>query len=829
MDPLFSLLSRYIRLPQRRPSQKPPAPANGSRSRQRTKLCVEALEDRTVPSTLVFSPPITGQESYNYSYGGTSFSGSPVSGSNMASSPQGLGSVEYSPNAATAATLMAFASENYFTGTYDFTVQSNVKYDSSVFPVWSGTFQGQATAQISISAVITAGPGENKGDGVLVYSSYSIYTLSGGATLNATIGANPFANGHFKARIGNTITMAFDSSSASDGSVKSGTGPTPSSSWGDYDLTLTDLLKPTINTVAGGTVTLGSGNNLTDTATVSGGNNPTGTITFTLTNNGSTVDTETTAVNGDGTYSTPNGYLPTAAGSYTWSASYSGDSNNDSATDNGQNESETVVSLPDLAVNFLQWNPGNGGAKYQYQINGGDLSVNPTIEVFWNTSPLGAPIYSQTLSGAQGNGTPGFITPAQLGIPPAGAAGLLLQVFDDQGNPLQDANLSNNSATLAYSPSVTVSATYNGNADATTIGRFFSGIPLVEPFTVTLNQDLAAVIGPNSTGVTLDVGSVPPITATANSATQYLASYDVSQLSGDTALSVNVSENGRVLASAPNATLHVDPLPSWLSASTGIFDYSSSSYQFNNVTLGANVKVPTLPIDFEPLQKVLARLSSSASVVASLNITAPLDVNSTVTWSGQKVTGKAVVLGSTVWDETYDSDDLLVGGTLTSETLNPNGFYVKLANPEQLPDATFFNQNITVPIFNGPVTFNIGLKVLVTGTLTADAGVQINTSGNSVVFVPDGTFITLTPTLTTQITASFPVTVGKWTLLTPYFTSDIALTVIVTGHWGGALTSPDLSSYTLKGTLAGDYDYGFAFGELYLTRPRVRHRRILET
>ena len=42
-----------------------------------------------------------------------------------------------------------------------------------------------------------------------------------------------------------------------------------------------------------------------------GGFNPTGTITFTLTLNGTTVDTETATVSGNGTYSTPTGFVPT--------------------------------------------------------------------------------------------------------------------------------------------------------------------------------------------------------------------------------------------------------------------------------------------------------------------------------------------------------------------------------------------------------------------------------------------------------------------------------------------------------------------------------------
>jgi len=86
---------------------------------------------------------------------------------------------------------------------------------------------------------------------------------------------------------------------------------------------------PTISTTPGGTVELGTGTKLTDSATLTGGANPTGTITFTLTApNGSTVDTEAATVSGNGTYNTPNGYLPSAAGTYQWVASYGGDSNN---------------------------------------------------------------------------------------------------------------------------------------------------------------------------------------------------------------------------------------------------------------------------------------------------------------------------------------------------------------------------------------------------------------------------------------------------------------------------------------------------------------------
>jgi hypothetical protein len=101
--------------------------------------------------------------------------------------------------------------------------------------------------------------------------------------------------------------------------------------------------------VAGGSIALGSSLKLTDTSVLSGGFNPTGTITFTLFDPSNVaVYTDVLTVSGNGTYDTsvgtnPGGFLPFVAGDYLWTATYSGDANNNQATDNGQNETQTVT------------------------------------------------------------------------------------------------------------------------------------------------------------------------------------------------------------------------------------------------------------------------------------------------------------------------------------------------------------------------------------------------------------------------------------------------------------------------------------------------------
>jgi hypothetical protein len=68
-------------------------------------------------------------------------------------------------------------------------------------------------------------------------------------------------------------------------------------------------------------------------------------MTFTLMFNGTTlVNVQTATVSGNGTYTTPNGFIPLNAGTYQWSASYSGDSNNSPVAENNSPSELVTVS-----------------------------------------------------------------------------------------------------------------------------------------------------------------------------------------------------------------------------------------------------------------------------------------------------------------------------------------------------------------------------------------------------------------------------------------------------------------------------------------------------
>ncbi len=111
---------------------------------------------------------------------------------------------------------------------------------------------------------------------------------------------------------------------------------------------------PTLDTQTTAAVMLGAA--IHDTATLAGGTNPTGTITFSLYGpndaacSNAAIFTTQASVNGNGSYPSP-AFTPTAAGTYRWIASYSGDANDIaiSAACNAPNEN-VVVNVPPVVV-----------------------------------------------------------------------------------------------------------------------------------------------------------------------------------------------------------------------------------------------------------------------------------------------------------------------------------------------------------------------------------------------------------------------------------------------------------------------------------------------
>ncbi len=175
--------------------------------------------------------------------------------------------------------------------------------------------------------------------------------------------------------------------------------------------TLTTTPSPTTVTLGANLVTL------TDSATLAGGNSPTGTINFTLFQNGGAtpVDTESVAVNGNGTYTTPTGFiLPTTGtviGTYQWHANYSGDGSNNPVSESNAANEQVMVSAASPTISTTP-NPTTvnlGGTLQDTASLAGGYRPTGTITFRLyapGVNPAVGPVaYTEIVSGVNGNGS----------------------------------------------------------------------------------------------------------------------------------------------------------------------------------------------------------------------------------------------------------------------------------------------------------------------------------------------------------------------------------------------------------------------------------------
>ena len=170
----------------------------------------------------------------------------------------------------------------------------------------------------------------------------------------------------------------------------------------------TEKASPSLTTAPGAGGTVGTAV-LNDTGTLSGGASPGGSITFNLYNpsqtgcTGTPVYTQTVTVSGDGSYSTTNTSPANMAGTWNWTAMYSGDSNNlGSSSACGQETVSVAEASPTLTTA-----PSSGGAVGSAVLNDtGTLSggYEPSGSITFNlynpsqTGCTGTPAYTQTVT-----------------------------------------------------------------------------------------------------------------------------------------------------------------------------------------------------------------------------------------------------------------------------------------------------------------------------------------------------------------------------------------------------------------------------------------------
>jgi hypothetical protein len=371
----------------------------------------DRLEERTLLSMIT--------QSQSFGPADTSFTNSPLTPTINQFNTEGgilvLDSVEIKGSSSVTASLSGDIVNTSTTATESFTLTTSVTDVTTSF-----TGPGLGTGGV--------GSGTVSASQATLLSTSNSGTLAPGATFTVTPQSNtlpagpvdivltsPAALAQFIGTgvLGPYTTSANDTTSdnfTGGGNIKNDTSFT-SQGQASVEVIYTFHNVPSITTQAGGTVVVGSGNKLNDSATLtnaSGAPFPVagGSITFNLFPDGSTtpVYTDTVPVNGNGTYTTamgnnPGGFLPTAAGLYQWVASYSGDANNTAVASPRGAEPETVSPASPTITTSQQPTTAVVGSPIADMATVHD-GFNPTgtvtFQLFNNNTGSGTPLFTDT-------------------------------------------------------------------------------------------------------------------------------------------------------------------------------------------------------------------------------------------------------------------------------------------------------------------------------------------------------------------------------------------------------------------------------------------------
>jgi uncharacterized repeat protein (TIGR01451 family) len=318
-----------------------------------------------------------------------------------------------------------------------------------------------------------------------VYDTAAV-TASDELDLTGTVSYQFFANGTCSGEVTSETGIALDAQSSTQGPLSTGSysframyvaGNDPnhnSSDWSACEPFSVGKAKPALTTTpsAGGTI----GTSVHDTAVLSDSVRATGTIAFALygvsdtTCTGTPVFTGSANVAGNGSVDSAS-YTPTAAGTYRWVATYSGDANNEAAASKCGDELVTITNPPvtppppappapviDLAITKAgSPNPATLGKNVTWTMvvtnNGPNDATGVTV-----ADPVPAGTTYVSSSATQGTCTGGVVVTCNLGnvakgasvtvtlVTTATATGSITNTTTVVGNE-HDSNTTNNTAT----------------------------------------------------------------------------------------------------------------------------------------------------------------------------------------------------------------------------------------------------------------------------------------------------------------------------------------------------------------------------------------------
>ena len=472
------------------------------------------------------------------------------------------------------------------------------------------------------------------------------------------------------------------------------------------------------------------------------------------------------------------------------------------------------VTTPDNADSGTQFGPYTAGVPLEIPFTVSGASNATSVK--WNISGTG--VASGTAKSI-GNGNWTFQKEAQNLL--VGTHTLTVTATNKTGGP------------TTYTGTITVvdtplslddgiAASDNGGTLGTPIDvsdlRFISGIPLTEQFTGTITnlpyfyKDSGIMIPAFGKAV------VNPVNVNGNLGFQ--VNENVGSL-GTITQSLLPEIGGSPIShfGAQSVQFSVVAEPSWLKVpgKQPTFDFTSDAYEFTGIdSTVAKISVPSLKtgigwLDDEVFDK---HLTTSASLTPNLNVKITTALDGTPTITVNSLTANTIVLGTTIWQDTYTSDDVQATLTLDPQTLEPNDLKLLLTDtPEELASGTLFSKKVTVPIvtpLNPAVTITASLSLTLSGNLTVDgAGLEVSWANGQLAWVSSGTFIDLTATVTGSATANAEASVAGGWLGTYTASGTVTATLTITGQTeiGGTVLKPVLVDPTLTGTLSGSYEY----------------------
>lgn len=372
-----------------------------------------------------------------------------------------------------------------------------------------------------------------------------------------------------------------------------------------------DRAKPTLTgTPLPAAVTLGpSPTTLTDQALLLGGYQETGTISFSLYQGAGTTPVFSTSatVSGDGTYTTPTGYVPTAAGAYHWNIFYDGDANNEGIrVDNSAAEDVTVspapLANPMLSATAIPAAVTLGTSPVTLKdaafLSGGAQETGTiTFTLYYNGGSTPVDTETATVSGDGLYTTPTGYVPTSPGTYQWDVS------YSGDGNNSQAADNGdvNNQVIVTASPQISLDQTMlnlgtttYGTAGATETydvsGNYLTGpVSIAAPTGVELSTD-----GANWSG-SLTLNPVSGSVASTVIDVRISALADAGTISGDItassagAIEQDISVSGTVAPQALTVSIIGDPSKTYDGTTNAML--SSSNYQINGLVNGDNFTV----------------------------------------------------------------------------------------------------------------------------------------------------------------------------------------------------------------------------------------------